>query len=215
MNTPFSLVLGMTYTYLPFMVLPLYGNLAKMDLRLLEAAADLGRHTPGWRSGRSRCRCPRPASLPGPCWCSFPAWASSSSPNCWAAPETLMIGRVLLGRVLQQQRLADGPRPWAVVMGPAHHRAAGHLQQIPGRIPGGCAMSSRRTSAAVATPGSAAAGCRRAYVFLYLPIVALVMYSRSTIRPCPTSWRGFTLKWYARAVGRPDTETDQRTGGSA
>ena len=42
MNTPFSLVLGMTYTYLPFMILPLFGNLAKMDLRLLEAAADLG-----------------------------------------------------------------------------------------------------------------------------------------------------------------------------
>ncbi len=42
MNTPFSLVLGMTYTYLPFMILPLYGNLSKMDLRLLEAAEDLG-----------------------------------------------------------------------------------------------------------------------------------------------------------------------------
>ena len=42
MNTPFSLVLGMTYTYLPFMILPLYSNLAKMDLRLLEAASDLG-----------------------------------------------------------------------------------------------------------------------------------------------------------------------------
>ncbi len=42
MNTPFSLVLGMTYTYLPFMILPLYSNLAKMDLCLLEAASDLG-----------------------------------------------------------------------------------------------------------------------------------------------------------------------------
>ena len=42
MNTPFSLVVGMVYTYLPFMVLPLYANLAKMDLRLLEAAGDLG-----------------------------------------------------------------------------------------------------------------------------------------------------------------------------
>ena len=30
------------YSYLPFMILPLYGNLSKMDLRLLEAAADLG-----------------------------------------------------------------------------------------------------------------------------------------------------------------------------
>ncbi|TAG25608.1 MAG: ABC transporter permease subunit, partial [Burkholderiales bacterium] len=42
MHTPFSLVLGMVYTYLPFMVLPLYANLVKMDLRLLEAARDLG-----------------------------------------------------------------------------------------------------------------------------------------------------------------------------
>ncbi len=42
MNTPFSLVLGMVYTYVPFMILPLYANLAKMDLRLLEAALDLG-----------------------------------------------------------------------------------------------------------------------------------------------------------------------------
>ena len=42
MNTPFSLVVGMVYAYLPFMILPLYANLVKMDLRLLEAAADLG-----------------------------------------------------------------------------------------------------------------------------------------------------------------------------
>ena len=42
MNTPLSLTVGMVYTYLPFMILPLYSNLSKMDLRLLEAAADLG-----------------------------------------------------------------------------------------------------------------------------------------------------------------------------
>ncbi|MFZ4651111.1 MAG: ABC transporter permease, partial [Rubrivivax sp.] len=33
LHSPFSLVVGMVYTYLPFMILPLYGNLAKMDLR--------------------------------------------------------------------------------------------------------------------------------------------------------------------------------------
>ena len=42
MHTQFSLLIGMVYTYLPFMILPLYANLAKMDMRLLEAAADLG-----------------------------------------------------------------------------------------------------------------------------------------------------------------------------
>ncbi len=70
MNTPFSLVIGMTYTYLPFMILPLYANLAKMDLRLL--------------SGASRCRCRRPVSSQARCWCSSPASASTSRRSCWA-----------------------------------------------------------------------------------------------------------------------------------
>ena len=42
MNNSFSLLLGMVYSYLPFMILPLYANLSKMDMRYLEAAADLG-----------------------------------------------------------------------------------------------------------------------------------------------------------------------------
>lgn len=40
--TDVSMLVGMTYVYLPFMVLPLYANLVKMDNRLLEAAYDLG-----------------------------------------------------------------------------------------------------------------------------------------------------------------------------
>jgi putrescine transport system permease protein len=40
--TDVSMLVGMTYVYLPFMVLPLYANLVKMDVRLLEAAHDLG-----------------------------------------------------------------------------------------------------------------------------------------------------------------------------
>jgi putrescine transport system permease protein len=40
--TDISMLLGMTYVYLPFMVLPLYATLVKMDVSLLEAAHDLG-----------------------------------------------------------------------------------------------------------------------------------------------------------------------------
>ena len=42
MNTEWSVMIGMVYSYLPFMILPLYSHLVKLDLRLLEAAADLG-----------------------------------------------------------------------------------------------------------------------------------------------------------------------------
>ncbi|QDQ27768.1 ABC transporter permease subunit [Chitinimonas arctica] len=40
--SPFSVLLGMVYNYLPFMILPLYAHLVKLDGRLFEAAADLG-----------------------------------------------------------------------------------------------------------------------------------------------------------------------------
>src|SRR5579863_4107970 len=43
----FSVELGLVYSYLPFMILPLYGSLMRLDQSLLEAAADLG--APPWR----------------------------------------------------------------------------------------------------------------------------------------------------------------------
>jgi putrescine transport system permease protein len=46
--TNISMLVGMTYVYLPFMILPLYANLVKMDVRLLEAAYDLG--TSPWKA---------------------------------------------------------------------------------------------------------------------------------------------------------------------
>lgn len=42
MNTQFAVTIGIVYAYLPFMVLPLYAHLTRMDNSLLEAAADLG-----------------------------------------------------------------------------------------------------------------------------------------------------------------------------
>lgn len=48
MNTEFSVMVGMVYSYLPLMVLPLYAHLVKLDWRLLEAAADLGARP--WRA---------------------------------------------------------------------------------------------------------------------------------------------------------------------
>jgi len=42
LNTEWAMYIGIVYSYLPFMVLPLYANLERMDLTLLEAAADLG-----------------------------------------------------------------------------------------------------------------------------------------------------------------------------
>ncbi|MCY1127656.1 ABC transporter permease [Frigidibacter sp. RF13] len=47
-NTPFAVLLGIVYGYLPLMVFPIYVSLERLDKRLLEASADLG--SPPWRS---------------------------------------------------------------------------------------------------------------------------------------------------------------------
>ena len=43
-NTPFAIILGMVYNFLPFMVLPIYSVLSKIDRSYIEAAQDLGAH---------------------------------------------------------------------------------------------------------------------------------------------------------------------------
>ena len=94
MNTPFSLVLGMTYSYLPFMILPLYSNLAKMDLRLLEAASDLG--ATGWVAfWKITVPLSKAGIIAGSMLVFIPCVGEFVIPELLGGPQTLMIGRVL------------------------------------------------------------------------------------------------------------------------
>lgn len=94
MYTPFSLVLGMAYTYMPFMVLPLYGNLAKLDLRLLEAASDLGA-TPWTAFWKITVPLSKAGIIAGSMLVFIPCIGELVIPELLGGPETLMIGRVL------------------------------------------------------------------------------------------------------------------------
>jgi putrescine transport system permease protein len=94
MNTPFSLVVGMVYTYLPFMVLPLYGNLAKMDLRLLEAASDLGA-SPWVAFWKVTVPLSKAGIIAGSMLVFIPCVGEFVIPELLGGPQTLMIGRVL------------------------------------------------------------------------------------------------------------------------
>jgi len=94
MNTPFSLVVGMVYTYLPFMILPLYANLSKLDLRLLEAASDLGA-TPWVTFWRVTVPLSRAGIVAGSMLVFIPCVGEYVIPELLGGPSTLMIGRVL------------------------------------------------------------------------------------------------------------------------
>jgi putrescine transport system permease protein len=94
LHTDFAVYLGIVYAYLPFMILPLYATLSRMDGSLLEAAADLG--------CRPLCafwRVTVPLSLPGIIAGSLlvfvPAVGEFVIPDLLGGPDSLMIGKVL------------------------------------------------------------------------------------------------------------------------
>jgi putrescine transport system permease protein len=94
LQTDFAIYVGMVYSYLPFMILPLYANLEKMDLTLLEAAADLG-----CRPFRAFLSITWPLSRPGVIAGSLlvfiPAVGEYVIPELLGASNSLMIGKVL------------------------------------------------------------------------------------------------------------------------
>jgi putrescine transport system permease protein len=94
LQTDFAIYIGIVYSYLPFMILPLYASLEKMDLTLLEVAADLG-----CRPFRSFLAITLPLSMPGviagALLVFIPAVGEYVIPELLGAPDALMIGKVL------------------------------------------------------------------------------------------------------------------------
>jgi putrescine transport system permease protein len=94
LSTDTAIYIGVVYSYLPFMVLPLYAVLEKMDETLLEAAADLG--CPRWKTFWL---VTLPLSLPGVAagalLCFIPIVGEFVIPDLLGGSETLMIGQTL------------------------------------------------------------------------------------------------------------------------
>ncbi len=94
LNTNWAVYIGIVYSYLPFMVLPLYAALERLDHTLLEAAADLGSPPT-----RSFWQITFPLSLPGViagCFLVFiPVTGEFVIPELLGGSDTLMIGKTL------------------------------------------------------------------------------------------------------------------------
>ena len=99
--TDTAVYIGMVYSYLPYMILPLYANLVKLDIRLLEAASDLGA-----KKWQGFVDVTLPLSMPGiiaGCLLVFiPAIGEYVIPALLGGADTLMIGRVLFDEFFPQ-----------------------------------------------------------------------------------------------------------------
>lgn len=95
--TPFAIMVGLTYSFLPFMVLPIYASLEKLDLRLVEAAFDLGADR-----RRALTRVIVPLSMPGivaGCILVFvPCLGAYVTPELLGGAKSMMIGNLIQGQ---------------------------------------------------------------------------------------------------------------------
>ena len=97
--TPTAVLIGMVYEFLPFMVLPLYTSLEKMDLSQLEAAADLGA-----RPWQAFLRVTLPVTMPGIVAGSIlvfiPAMGMFVIPDLMGGAKTVLVGNLIRNQFL-------------------------------------------------------------------------------------------------------------------
>jgi putrescine transport system permease protein len=92
--TDTAIMIGIVYSYLPFMVLPLYASLQKLDTSLLEAAADLG--APAWKAfWLVTVPLARPGVVAGCLLCFIPIVGEFVIPDLLGGSQSLMIGQTL------------------------------------------------------------------------------------------------------------------------
>ncbi|CAD0219053.1 ABC transporter permease [Planktothrix agardhii] len=111
--TPFAVIVGLIYGYLPFMILPLYATIERLNFSLVEAAQDLGAN-----QIRTFFRIILPLTLPGIIAGSIlvfiPALGAFITPDILGGAKTVMVGNLIQNQFLQAR---DWPFGSALSMG--------------------------------------------------------------------------------------------------
>ncbi len=97
--TPFAIVLGLVYGFLPFMILPLYASIERLDFSLVEAARDL--YASGWEAFR-RVTWPlsRPGVIAGSILVFIPSFGAYVTPEILGGSRTTMLGSYVVRQFL-------------------------------------------------------------------------------------------------------------------
>ena len=193
-----AVILGLVYGYLPFMVLPLYAALERIDRSLLEAAADLGARP---LSVLFRVVVPlaAPGAAAGSLLVFIPCLGAYLTPDLMGGGKTIMIGTLVQNQFTTARDWPFGAALSLALMGLIAALLGAGLARSRSSMPGGPAAmeSPPRTGNSLPLAGYAAA----AFAFLYLPLAALAVFSFNSSRF--TVWEGFSLRWYAAAFGDP------------
>jgi ABC-type spermidine/putrescine transport system permease subunit I len=191
LNSKSAVIIGIVYSYLPFMVLPLFTVLDKLDDSLIEASRDLGAST--WRTFIS---ITLPLSLPGiyaGCLLAFiPMVGEFVIPDLLGGNDTALIGKTLWTEFFNNQ---DWPLASAIAIGMLFLLllpiAALQKAQARADVRQNSSGSSADRTLSAFNLAAVVAGLS----FIYLPIILVMAFSFNDSR-LVTVWAGFSLKWY-------------------
>ena len=176
-----AVLLGLVYGYLPFMVLPVYATLERLDPALVEAAADLGA-----KPWPTLLHVILPLSAPGIRAGSILVFIPAL--GAYLTPDLLGGGRtVLIGNLVQNQFTNARDWPFGAAISVGLMALVGVLVLLMLRQRAGGAGMKRWLGLYAAA----------VYLFLHLPLVILAVFSFNSSRF--TVWQGFSLHWY-RAI---------------
>ncbi len=206
LDTPWSVIAGLTYNFLPFMVLPIYANLERLDGRLIEAAQDLYSSA---RSAFIRVTLPlsAPGILAGVLLTFIPAVGDYVNAYFLGGPNQAMIGNVIQGQFLT---LADYPTAAALsfvlmalilIVVVVYIRGAGSRALIGDDEAGGghTPHPPPRPPPATSLLGRLRAGALTVYMWLataymLIPIAIIALFSfNDPVGNFNIDWQGFTL----------------------
>ena len=179
-----AVLLGLVYGYLPFMVLPIYATLERLDPALVEAAADLGAR-PLSASSAWWCRSRRRASCAGSVLVFIPCLGAYLTPDLLGGGRTVMVGNLVQNQFTTAR---DWPFGAAVSIGLMVARDAAAVD-LPAPRGGGAGMKRWLAAYAVAF-----------YAFLHLPLLTLAVFSFNSSRF--TVWEGLLARLVSRHVSR-------------
>ncbi len=191
LNTPSAVIIGIVYSYLPFIILPLYSVLDKMDDTLVEASRDLGAS-----AMRTFVAITLPLSLPGiyaGCLLAFiPMVGEFVIPDLLGGNDSALIGKTLWTEFFNNQ---DWPLSSTIAVGMLAMLA------IPIYLLQKAQAKADMTSSSPGSQGErkssvfAMAAVFLGLSFIYLPIMLVIAFSFNESR-LVTIWSGFSLKWY-------------------
>ena len=206
------MIAGITYNFLPFMALPLYVSLEKIDRRLIEAATDLYASRARRRSARSRCRWRCPGIFAGSLLTFIPAVGDFINAQLLGTSRQYMIGNVIQSKFLV---VADYPTAAAlsfvlmavllviVLRALRSARARARRRALPRRR-SACTRSRRRGRIWRDCASCSALWAALALLYLFLPIFVVVLFSFNDNKGrFNLTWQGFTLDHWEHPFGVP------------